>query len=111
MTAVNTPGSLGLIPFNASATIDSGLYAPRNGSQTITLTAIPTQAGTVQPFLRTPQGDKALTASPTALVANELGLIQLNYALGGLGTVFVRYVNTDVTAGSCAFGATDGGGR
>lgn len=112
MTAANSPGSLGTdVPFALSATIDSGLYAPRNGSTKVTLTAIPTRAGTVQPFLRTPKGDKALTASPAAVVANDLAIVTLDLSLEGLGPVFLRYVNTDATAGMCTFAASDGGGR
>lgn len=112
MTANNTPGLIGRsVPFGAGATIDSDLYVPRNGCTTLTLMAVPTQAGTIMPRVRTPVGDFDLAAAATAVVANDLGIVQVDYALSQIGTVYVRYVNTDATAGSCSFLATDGGGR
>lgn len=106
MAARTSPGTLGTVPYAASATVDSPLYTARNGSQTVTLISVSTTAGTSQVFLQF--GDLAVAlGAAVAQTAGAANSFKVDMAVYKLGSVFIRFVDTSATAGLVVVKASD----
>lgn len=106
MASRKSPGSLGVKGYTSSGTVDSDEYAPRNGAKTVTLVSNSTTAGTSQVFLRLGGVDGSLGAA-IAQAANAHNTFEVDMSLHKVGTLFLRFTDTDASAGSVNFRASD----
>lgn len=106
------PGKLGSKAFTADGSVDSDGYIPRDGSIRTLLQVTADQAGTVQAVLIDafdetteyfrPAVAVVVTAGDPEEILFEMPLRQ------AYRRVFLRYTNTNTTAGTAKFSATDG---
>lgn len=99
---------LGEIAFLSAGTADSEVYLARAGCVRVSIQGTPTAAGTCRVFFTDLFDGTAYAqgAGAVAGAANTPNIFVIEFPLRGtFGGVFIRYTNTDATAGTIRFSA------
>ena len=107
------PGPLGQKPFLADGSVDSDVYIPRDGSMRVSIQVTADQPGDAQVFLVNTY-DQSLLSDPDLVSVSALaGNPNIHILETPLRSMFdgvvIRFTNTNTTAGTAEFSATDGG--
>lgn len=102
---------LGSKLFEAGAGIDSNVFRPTPGAIYHTMVARSTRAGTVALIFVDAFSDEELPQGSAVVgAAGEDVVFVITYPIAGAYKgAFLRYFNTDSTAGNCTFTAGSGG--
>lgn len=101
---------LGEKAFVGNGSVDSDLFVPKRGSTVTLLNAVPDQDGTVQLFLRDRSGNDHPQGAAVFESAGVANFIQFPGPItAAFSGCFLRYSNTNATAGVVEFSGTDGG--
>lgn len=109
MTTKTKPGELGGGAFASGGSVDSDDYRPSLHVASVTLLCAADQDGDVRAYLRRGGSEHALGSAATALTGGGQVTLKIDFPVAGLGTLFVRYTNTNATAGVASFAVADSG--